>query len=661
MGNSEVRYLAPVRDDERQELNLSHTLNYKQYCRHVEGRPNGSCLQELPWHIRDCLSFYESMNASFNVIQELPYELPMRLPHLRYLNLSHNQLKKLPDNFGLLFHLQTLILKYNHIQTLPDSVFHLVKLVKLDLSHNRLKFIQDTFTHLESLAKLNISYNRLKSLPISLGGVKTLKVVLASYNRLSEPCHSICESSSEALIMYLRKSYNLSGISESLLASSHNVFARVRGNSLHSSVPNLHSAQVQYIQSQTHTNNTASRIKTPLLPPQDGSLLEASTLTDRIIGLIYGAAIGDAIGLATTCMSADECQFHYEKDSIEYTDIVQDEIRVRWSRGDWTSNFDTLALVLDSLISWAGVVDELDYAKRLRHWSQFGCSELGDQCGIVLSETVKQVIEHPFFLKNPHYASQEILSKGTVHVFAVDNGQIHNEDEYSKESTSGDESSDNDVMPTNLIIFPSSHPCIPSLTFGTDNGAIVEIPVLGIPYFHLPQEVEANTIRICKTTHCHPLCIGSCVLVTNLISHMLQGRHDLNCSRSTEDLIRKAQTAAEKYISDPEQLKEFSRYVSLTSTSSINVREQCNMSYSLKAMSAGLVALRSDQSFKSFLMNLLMEGGDSNSNCIVAGALLGCKLGYSHLPQKWIHGLNTDQTAWLNVKINHLLDMIGLP
>lgn len=59
-------------------------------------------------------------------------------------------------------------------------------------------------------------------------------------------------------------------------------------------------------------------------------------------GLIYGAAIGDALGVATCCMTADECQFHYSTDNILYRDIVRDEVRVRWKQGDWTSNFDTL-------------------------------------------------------------------------------------------------------------------------------------------------------------------------------------------------------------------------------------------------------------------------------------------------------------------------------
>ena len=225
------------------------------------------------------------MTVAFNAITELPNELPFRLPHLSYIDLSHNQLSSLPDNFGLLFHLKTLLLRYNRLTSLPDSFVCLVKLEKLDLSHNKLRTLPQDFTKMESLAKLNISKNRLKVLPVSLGGVKTLKVLLACDNRLHDPPQCICDSGSDELIAYLRKSYNLSGSrSEVLPMSGENIFPRVRGNHLQSSVLNPHSAQVQYIQSQTHTTNTPSRVKTPLLPPPDASSLDADVLRDRIIG-----------------------------------------------------------------------------------------------------------------------------------------------------------------------------------------------------------------------------------------------------------------------------------------------------------------------------------------------------------------------------------------
>ena len=62
--------------------------------------------------------------------------------------------------------------------------------------------------------------------------------------------------------------------------------------------------------------------------------------------MIYGAAIGDAIGIATRWMSKDECDFYYSHENIDYSEIVQDEHRVRWRKGDWTGNFDLFVRLL---------------------------------------------------------------------------------------------------------------------------------------------------------------------------------------------------------------------------------------------------------------------------------------------------------------------------
>ena len=63
--------------------------------------------------------------------------------------------------------------------------------------------------------------------------------------------------------------------------------------------------------------------------------------------MIYGAAIGDALGIATENMKPDECQFHYDADTINYCDIIRDEHRTKWKPGDWTTDFDQV--VSDSL------------------------------------------------------------------------------------------------------------------------------------------------------------------------------------------------------------------------------------------------------------------------------------------------------------------------
>lgn len=250
---------------------------------HVDGEADESCHAEIPWDIRDSISLYERVDFSFNVLHKLPSELPLRLPHINYLDLSHNRISSLPDSFGLFFHLKTLLLRYNELETLPQSFVRLVKLKTLDLSDNYLIELPDCMGLMESIAKINLTSNCLKSLPISLGDCKTLSLLLVVGNHLDSPPQSVCDEGSSVTISYLRKQY-ISRQSEYRIHRTLNDFPRIRGNQLKSSVLNPQSANVQYIQTQTHTTNTPSRIKTPLLPPIGACQLPTDELKDRIIG-----------------------------------------------------------------------------------------------------------------------------------------------------------------------------------------------------------------------------------------------------------------------------------------------------------------------------------------------------------------------------------------
>ena len=67
------------------------------------------------------------------------------------------------------------------------------------------------------------------------------------------------------------------------------------------------------------------------------STLSKEQIIDKIKGIIYGAALGDAIGLATEFMSKEEAaKFYPSPLNFSFADIVHDEHRDRWVRGDWT-------------------------------------------------------------------------------------------------------------------------------------------------------------------------------------------------------------------------------------------------------------------------------------------------------------------------------------
>ena len=295
-------------------------------------------LEELPHDLLHSVSFYEQLDASFNCLTSIPTEFSVYVPHLSHLDLSHNTLLSLPESFGYLFHLKTLLLNHNKLKQLPESICLLVRLEKADLSHNILKHLPQGLGRMEALRSLNVSNNELEALPSSLGESKTLNLVLAIFNKCRSPPQLICNQGSEAILQFLRKQSPKEPEKKFL---NRNEFPRVRGDVLITAPTNPHTARTQYVQTQTNTSAT-SRIRTPLRPPAAATDLPPEDLVDRVVGCLYGAAIGDAIGLCAEFMTPDECRFHYEKDMLGYKYMIKDRHRSKWQKGDWTDSFDQM-------------------------------------------------------------------------------------------------------------------------------------------------------------------------------------------------------------------------------------------------------------------------------------------------------------------------------
>ena len=67
--------------------------------------------------------------------------------------------------------------------------------------------------------------------------------------------------------------------------------------------------------------------------------------------------------------------------------------------------------------------------------------------------------------------------------------------------------------------------------------------------------------------------------------------------------------------------------------------------YTYKCLGAGFWALRQSD-FRTALEAIVFEAGDADTNGAVAGALLGCKLGFDNLPKLWLHELINRQ--WMD-------------
>eukprot|EP00092_Neocalanus_flemingeri_P030178 GFUD01032756.1.p1 GENE.GFUD01032756.1~~GFUD01032756.1.p1 ORF type:complete len:578 (+),score=117.79 GFUD01032756.1:138-1871(+) len=471
MGNS---VSTPLALDERNSAFIRKPeLTHKLYTEHVDGNVSSpDLLYQVPDELMSKVSLHQAVDLSFNLITELPLDLPLSLPHLKMLSLSHNRIATIPDSIFGFLHMEHLDLSFNRIEVLPTGICLLNKLKKLNLSNNQLKKLPSNIDQLASLEKINLISNQLTHLPISLGNIPSLQVVLVLDNPLISTGDENGLTSSSQLLEHLRSCYARS-VSPTSPMSLNNSFNRIRGSVFDSRVLNAGSAQSLFGQMQAQAVNTGNRLLTPMIPPTTATTLDAERLRDAILGMFYGAVIGDSLGLLTDFMSPSEAEFHYNNEDLNQKQMHQDEHRSRYSVGQVSPASHLLVLVLESVLKWAGVVDELDYTERLASW---------------------------------YDDFQESISS---HVLE---GIMNNRDGFlSSPTTTAREYKDAVGQEKENLYLVVDNMCLP--------------PIVGlvISQFHDLDEVKGNARRICGSTHDHEDNRNLSVILAEILAKLLQG------------------------------------------------------------------------------------------------------------------------------------------
>ena len=131
--------------------------------------------------------------------------------------------------------------------------------------------------------------------------------------------------------------------------------------------------------------------------------MENETIKERFLGTIFGQAVGDALGLSTEFMSKQEVDRFYPNGIGDYSQIVQDDHRRRWQRGDWTDDTDMMLCILDSFVA-CQKVDILDIARRFKEWMMNG--------GMGIGRHTYNVMALGDYTSNPQKAAEIIWKMG---------------------------------------------------------------------------------------------------------------------------------------------------------------------------------------------------------------------------------------------------------
>ena len=295
------------------------------------------------------------------------------------------------------------------------------------------------------------------------------------------------------------------------------------------------------------------------------NVISMDGLFDRLKGTIYGQAIGDALGLGTEGMTGEDMAWKYPHGIKHYSDIFQDRHRKRWKIGDWTDDTDMMLCIANAVIKDKGV-NLTSIAQNFKDWADGEPMGIGENTYKVLM--IGDYVEHPL----------EVAKKVW---------------EMSGKKAAA-------------------------------NGGLMRTSIVGL----FPKAVEECAVNICRLTHYDPRCVGSCVIVSELIHSLVYNEKRLSYHQIVD--------MAKKY---DERIVEYVDLSMNTDIRALELQDEASVGYTLRALAAGLWAYWNARTFEDGLLSVVRAGGDADTNAAVACAILGAKFGFNAIPQEYVDGL----------------------
>ena len=296
-------------------------------------------------------------------------------------------------------------------------------------------------------------------------------------------------------------------------------------------------------------------------------------IKDKMLGCLYGQAIGNALGIHTEFMTKKDIQNMYSDGISLYP----------YDKGDWEDD-DTkqMLCILDELNENSSIIPS-SLAYRLENWLETD----GRGCG----NLVYQVIRHRDFLKDPFKAAYERWNL------------------CNREAA--------------------------------PNGGIMRTSVIGL----MSDNIESNAIAACKVTHYDPRCIGSCVIVSQIIHSLVWDKRQLTYENINQ--------LAKKF---DDRIEEWIDLAYNGNLSDLKLEGPEGIGYTLRTFAAALWAYFHAPDFKTGLLAIVNEGGDADTNAAIACAILGAKFGYSSIPPYYVE--NLQNRAMYHQKITSFINKV---
>lgn len=370
---------------------------------------------------------------------------------------------------------------------------------------------------------------------------------------------------------------------------------------------------------------------------------EPSSKKDTLKGLIFGCALGEAIGLQFKNGSPEDIISRSESNKL----FMESEYNLGFPYRntvngvpvcDWVDKTDQLIIVMNTLRECIAnnrlvgysriqfndpVVKELRlktdeshklhipeknlsaeklFGHRLKIWCTDGFPDIGDNCGKGVEGMILQTTTRVGYVRNPIGTAQNIW--------------IHRNK-------------------------PATNSCVPRSS------------IIGIVDNYGDMIRLAD--RFCQITHPDPRCRASSIIIAHLIHTFT---HTKVKKENIEDVIMVSYMVGRNFLKDSKHKTQLDKYCYNT-LDGLELNVEGVSDFCFRALGVGIWALRylcRTKNLKNVYLRVIKRvvycGGDATTNASVAGLLMGCWLGYEKLPKLVEEMPNND---WLNELIDKFL------
>lgn len=359
------------------------------------------------------------------------------------------------------------------------------------------------------------------------------------------------------------------------------------------------------------------KINKPVITPP--AKINQEKAADAIIGSIFASAVLDMIGVGVEFLTNGVTKgLLVGNPDITWSHPRCNDHNERFVRGTPTDDTSQTILIMRSIVeaNYSGKkgkicvdgvnIDPVDFGKKLVDWIYNGHQEHKHKGGLGCGATTFSVIKHPLYKSDPIKAAYEVWDQ------------------------------------TGRRVAP--------------NGSVMRIASSGAFAFWDENVVIQNASYYARVTHADPRCVFSSIGAALLIARYIQWNsgfidNEPDIDKTIQDAINLV-PELESYQSD------VTYYMSCEKVEDLKLAENKKIGYCLKAFGSAVWALKKCGSIEEGLKYVIREGGDSDTNGAVVGALLGAKYGFKGIPKEYVTYMFVGQ--WLYREISPYMELMGI-